>query len=144
MLLFNTLLFHFVQKQFWIYYFLQENSWYIKYIPLLFVWLRLNEQLILGKKKTIKPISFLFLVLQGPQGVLETIRQDFQLLGQLILLTKLLTQQHQVTCGIMQWDVAQVKPPPCQIVQVHNTDHNNTEKEERENRDTLLKPLFYF
>lgn len=61
----------------------------------------------------VKPISLLFFILQGPESVLKTICQDFQLLGQLVLLPKLLTQQNQVTGGVMQWDVTQVQPPPC-------------------------------
>lgn len=76
--------------------------------------------------KPIKPVSFLLLVLQGSQCVLETVRQDLQLLCQLVFLTKLLSQQHQVPRGVVQRDVAQVKSPPSQIIQVHHTDHNNT------------------
>lgn len=54
-----------------------------------------------GHKTILKPIRLFLLVLQGPEGVLETICQDFQLLCQLVLLTKLLTQQHQVTGGVV-------------------------------------------
>lgn len=66
------------------------------------------------------PVSLLLLVLQGSQRVLQAVRQDLQLLGQLVLLAELLAQQHQVARGVVQRDVAQVEASASQIVQVHD------------------------
>lgn len=70
---------------------------------------------------TTRPVCFLLLVLQGAEGVLQAVGEDLQLLRQLVLLTELLPQQHQVSRGIMQRDVAQIQATPRQVIQVHHT-----------------------
>ena len=52
--------------------------------------------------------------------MLQTVGQDFQLLGQFVLLAELLAQQHQVARGVVQRDVAQVQTPASEVVQVHH------------------------
>lgn len=71
--------------------------------------------------RSVWPVCFLLLIFQGSQGVLQTIGQDLQLLGQFVLLAELLAQQHQVARGVVQRDVAQVQAPPGEVVQVHHT-----------------------
>lgn len=77
----------------------------------------------MGRESIYEPVRLLLLILQGPEGVLQTVSQDLQFLGQLVLFTELFSQQHQVTCGIVQRDVTQVKASPRQVVQVHHTEH---------------------
>lgn len=79
----------------------------------------------------VSPVCFLLLVFQGSQGVLQAIGQDFQLLGQLVLLAELLAQQHQVARGVVQRDVAQVQPPAGQVVQVHHAGKREGKREVR-------------
>lgn len=68
------------------------------------------------------PVCLFLLILEGSECVLQAVCEYLQLLREFVLFSKLLSQQHQVTCGIMKWDVTQVQASPCQVVQVHYTE----------------------
>ena len=75
----------------------------------------------------LSPVRLLFLVLQLLVGLGELLRQDLQLLGELVLLLEVLGQQHQVPRGVVERDVAEKEAPPTQVVQ---TGHAGRAQEE--------------
>ena len=75
----------------------------------------------------LSPVRLLLLVLQLLVGLGELLREDLQLLGELVLLLEVLGQQHQVPRGVVQRDVAEEEAAPTQVVQ---TGHAGRAQEE--------------
>lgn len=58
------------------------------------------------------PVRLLLLVLQVPVRLLQFVRENLQIPGQLVLCLELLGQQHQVSGGVMQRNVADEQSLP--------------------------------
>lgn len=61
---------------------------------------------------SLSPVRFHLLVLQVSVSLLQLVRQNLQIPGQLVLGFEFLRQQHQVTGSVMQWNVADEQALP--------------------------------
>lgn len=58
------------------------------------------------------PVGLLLLVVEVPVRLLQFIGQYLQIPRQLVLGLEFLGQQHQISCGVVQWNVTDEQPLP--------------------------------
>lgn len=77
--------------------------------------------------QTVVPISFSLLVLQLSVRPLQFFCQDLQVLRQFVLGLEMLREQHEISRGVVQRDVAEEETSPTQVVQVHDAGRTQEE-----------------